>query len=101
MSTRTDLVNIISREESLTKTDANQLLTSLSLSVQHQLATTGKSVLPGFGTFKIKVRPARKGHNPRTGEVIDVPEKAVVEFYPLPSVAEEFKDLRPQAPAED
>ena len=26
----------------------------------------------GFGAFEAKVRPARKGHNPMTGEVINL-----------------------------
>ena len=36
--------------------------------------------MAGFGTFKAKTRAARKGHNPQTGEDIDIPEKNVVTF---------------------
>ena len=43
--------------------------------------SNGDSVgLIGFGTFEAKVRPARTGRNPRTGEPIDIPEKTVPVF---------------------
>jgi DNA-binding protein HU-beta len=38
--------------------------------------------IPGFGRFKTKTRPARKGRNPRTGAEIDIPERQVVTFSP-------------------
>lgn len=36
----------------------------------------------GFGTFRIKVRAARRARNLKTNEMIDVPEKRVVKFKP-------------------
>ena len=33
-----------------------------------------------FGVFEIKLRAARKARNPRTGDDVPVPEKAVVHF---------------------
>lgn len=38
--------------------------------------------IPGFGRFKPRQRPARKGRNPRTGAEIDIPERTVVAFRP-------------------
>jgi integration host factor subunit beta len=34
----------------------------------------------GFGAFSVKQRDARMGRNPRTGEAVPVPEKAVPFF---------------------
>ena len=34
----------------------------------------------GFGTFEVKTRAARTGKNPRTGEVINIPEAKVPSF---------------------
>lgn len=43
----------------------------------------GESVqIAGFGTFLAKTRPARKGRNPSTGEVMDIPEKTSAVFKP-------------------
>ncbi len=36
--------------------------------------------LRGFGTFKVDKRKARKGRNPRTGEVIKIKAKKVPKF---------------------
>lgn len=36
----------------------------------------------GFGKFEVKERSARKGHNPLTGETIDIPAKKVPNFKP-------------------
>jgi nucleoid DNA-binding protein len=35
---------------------------------------------PGFGTFTVKNRKAREGHNPRTGESITLPATYTVSF---------------------
>lgn len=42
---------------------------------------------PGFGTFTIRNRKARKGRNPQTGESISIPASKTVGFRPAP----EFK----------
>ncbi len=36
--------------------------------------------LRGFGTFKVKIRAAREGRNPKTGEVLTIPEKQAFVF---------------------
>ena len=36
--------------------------------------------IPGFGKFRTKTRPARKGRNPQTGAEIEIPERTVVQF---------------------
>jgi DNA-binding protein HU-beta len=40
----------------------------------------GELSIPGFGKFTKKTRAARQGRNPRTGAVIDIPERATVSF---------------------
>ena len=40
----------------------------------------GKIALVGFGTLATATRPARKGHNPRTGKAIKIAAKKVVKF---------------------
>ena len=44
------------------------------------LARGDRVELRGFGAFTIKQRGARTGRNPRTGEAVDVDEKAVPFF---------------------
>jgi nucleoid DNA-binding protein len=40
----------------------------------------GELSIPGFGKFSKKTRAARQGRNPRTGAVIDIPERATISF---------------------
>ena len=40
----------------------------------------GSPVWASFGAFSVKKRDARQGRNPRTGESVDVSEKAVPFF---------------------
>jgi len=36
----------------------------------------------GLGSFKIRQRKPRKGHNPRTGEELQIPAHKVITFSP-------------------
>ena len=47
-----------------------------------RLAKGGRVELRGFGAFSTRSREARKGRNPRTGDSVDVPGKAVPYFKP-------------------
>ena len=44
--------------------------------------TSPRFTYPAFGTFTKKLRPAREGRNPRTGEPIAIPEQVTVAFQP-------------------
>lgn len=49
----------------------------------------GKKVtIPGFGTFEQRLRAARKGRNPKTGEALDIPQTKSPAF----SAGKTFKD---------
>jgi integration host factor subunit beta len=47
-----------------------------------RLAEGGRVELRGFGTFSTRLRNARVGRNPRTGDPVDVPSKRVPYFKP-------------------
>ena len=48
--------------------------------ITQTLAKGARVELRGFGTFTPRYRKARAGRNPRTGEVVPVPEKYVPFF---------------------
>lgn len=48
--------------------------------IAQTVAAGDKVVLPGFGTFELKTRAARKGINPRTGEEIQLPSSKRMTF---------------------
>ncbi|WMS44906.1 integration host factor subunit beta [Acuticoccus sp. MNP-M23] len=47
----------------------------------------------GFGAFSIRKRDARTGRNPRTGESVDVDEKAVPFFRPGKELRDRINDF--------
>ena len=47
---------------------------------------TKRFTYPGFGTFNVKKRKARKGRNPQTGEVIKIKASKTVGFKPAPKL---------------
>ena len=54
------------------------------------LQADGKRIsLPGFGTFKLNYRAARKGRNPATGEEIDIKSS----YSPSFSASKTFKEI--------
>ena len=55
-------------------------LSALVESVTDTLKNGEKVVLPGFGTFGVKMRPAREGRNLFTGERIMIPARNVPSF---------------------
>ena len=64
----------------LTSKQMGAALSALVESVTDALKNGEKVVLPGFGMFSVKTRPARQGRNPYTGENIAIPERKTPAF---------------------
>lgn len=56
-----------------TKVEAERCLDHVLGAVQKALADGFKISFIGFGTFEVKKREARDGHNPKTRETIKIP----------------------------
>lgn len=63
-----------------TKAGAARALQSVVDGIAKGLKKGGAVSLVGFGTFKVKARPARMGRNPQTGESIKIAARKVVGF---------------------
>ena len=70
----------VKSEVPLTAKQMDAALSALMESVTEALKNGEKVVLPGFGMFAVKTRPARQGYNPMTGETITIPERKVPGF---------------------
>lgn len=75
---KTDLVNYMAEETGLTKADATRALDAMMSGVIKGLKGDGKVALTGFLTFNAKKKAAKKGRNPRTGEVVNIPARVAV-----------------------
>ena len=60
--------------------DVERIVTTIFDEIAEALARGDRVELRGFGAFSVKTRDARQGRNPRTGESVDVSEKAVPFF---------------------
>jgi DNA-binding protein HU-beta len=77
---KAELINKISDDAGVTKTQANAALDSFIEAVTKTLKGGGKVTLVGFGTFSVSKRNARNGRNPQTGEVIKIKARKVARF---------------------
>lgn len=75
-----ELINNVAEQAGLTKAQAGDALNAVLDNISGALSDGDKVTLIGFGTFSINRRNARKGRNPRTNEVIDIPAKNIVKF---------------------
>jgi DNA-binding protein HU-beta len=83
---KSELVERVAEKAETTKAAAARMVEAIFDTTSGAIAEAvkaGRQVsIPGFGRFKPKTRPARKGRNPQTGAEIDIPEKRVVTFSP-------------------
>ena len=70
---KTDLIDAVAEATELTKKQSEAAINATLDAIVGALASEEKVVLVGFGTFETKKRAARKGRNPSTKEVINIP----------------------------
>ena len=75
-----ELITKIAEKTNLSKKDATAALTALIDTITETLKAEGKLVVPGLGAFGVKQHAARTGHNPRTGETVEIAAKKVPAF---------------------
>jgi DNA-binding protein HU-beta len=80
--TKAELVSSVSEQTGLSKAKSNEVINAITSAISNALSNGDKVTLVGFGTFTTTERSARKGRNPKTGEVIDIPAKRVAKFKP-------------------
>lgn len=77
---KADIINKVHETLAGTKADAERAVETILGCIVDSL-TEGKEVsIAGLGIFSAKMRPARQGRNPRTGETIQVPAMRVPKF---------------------
>ena len=87
---KADIISRMAESADITKVQADKALDGLLEAIQNGLKDGGKVVFVGFGTFSVVERKARTGRNPRTGEVIQIPESKAVKFTPSEGLKKAF-----------
>ena len=75
-----ELISKIAEKSNLSKKNAAAALTALIDTITKVLKAEGKLAIPNLGTFEVKQHAARTGHNPRTGETVEIAAKKVPAF---------------------
>ncbi len=78
--TKTELIDKIAAGAGLSKADAGRAFDATLDSIKAALKKGQKVTIVGFGTFAVTKRKARKGRNPRTGQVISIPAAKTPKF---------------------
>ena len=71
---------VAARNPHLNHRDIDNIVNAVVDDITNALAAGDRVELRGFGTFSVRHRPSREGHNPRTGETVFVEEKWVPFF---------------------
>lgn len=83
-----NLVNRVVESTGLTKKDAETAWKGFQAAIQAELKDDQEVMIAGVGKLKPTMRPARTGRNPRTGETLDIPEKATLKLVVSKAYAE-------------
>ena len=78
--TRAELVEHVTIIAKLPKRQLGVVLTRCLQGIMDVVHKGNTIELRGFGRFRLRHRPARTGHNPRTGDILQMPAQAVPAF---------------------
>lgn len=74
-----------------TKAQAERAVDTVIDSITGGLKGGHEVSIAGLGIFSTKMRPARQGRNPRTGESISIPAMRVPKFRPAKALKDSVK----------
>jgi DNA-binding protein HU-beta len=83
-----ELVDMIAQKTSVTKKEADAILTAIVDAIVETVSEGDKVSLVGFGSFEARDRQAREGRNPKTNEKMIIPATRVPAF----SAGKAFKE---------
>jgi DNA-binding protein HU-beta len=85
---KSDFVAAVSEKTGLNKKESTKAMQAVLDVIMEEVSAGKRISLPGFGTFTLKERAARKGRNPQTGEELEIAASKSPGF----SAAKSWKD---------
>jgi DNA-binding protein HU-beta len=79
--TKADLIQSVA-DQGMTKKAAAEMVDALFGTIGKAIKKEGRFSYPGFGTWTVRQRMARKGRNPQTGAEIKIKASRTVGFKP-------------------
>ncbi|MBQ5783138.1 MAG: HU family DNA-binding protein [Oscillospiraceae bacterium] len=78
--TKVELIAKVAEKTNSTKKEAELAVSAVIEAITETLAEGEKVSIVGFGTFEVKDRKEREGHNPKTNEKIVIPASKAPAF---------------------
>ena len=75
-----ELTQDLAKKFDLPFSKTNDIVTSMLESITKSLTKGDAVTFVGFGSFAVKLRGARKGRNPQTGDAIEIPARKTIKF---------------------
>ena len=87
--TKSDLIErVAQRLPHISKKDTETVVNTIFDSMTESLKEGDRIEIRGFGSFQVKIREAREGRNPKTGDEVRIPAKRA----PFFKVGKELKE---------
>ena len=80
MAGKADVVDVVAEKTGLSKKQAAEAFDAAIDAISSQLKKGERVQVPGFGSFNVSKRAARKGRNPKTGQAITIKASKNVRF---------------------
>jgi integration host factor subunit beta len=99
--TKSGLIEDVARKTPhISKRDTEVVVNTIFDSMVEALKRGDRIEIRGFGSFQVKVREARDGRNPKTGEPVHISAKRTP-FFKVGKELKEMVDSRPLVAGED
>ena len=80
--TKAELVEAVARQSRLTKKATEEMMEIVFGTISQAVRDQERFSYPGFGTWSIRTRKARKIRNPSTNELMDLDATKTIGFRP-------------------
>jgi len=84
--TKGDLIDAVAKSAKLSKRAAEDAVDATFEGISRAIKKGKRFQVPGFGTFTVRSRKARKGRNPQNGAIISIKASRTVGFKPAPTL---------------
>ncbi len=79
---KAELISAVAAKTNLDGKGAEAAVNAVINTIQETLVAGDKVQINGFGSFEVRHKSGRAGHNPRTGEAMDIPARNAPAFKP-------------------
>ncbi|NIO11296.1 MAG: HU family DNA-binding protein [Deltaproteobacteria bacterium] len=84
--TKEALIAAVAKAANLSKRAGGEAVDATFENLARAIKKEKRFQVPGFGTFSVRSRKARKGRNPQTGDIINIKASKTVGFKPAPTL---------------